>query len=158
MFYGESTHAMDAKGRVHVPRRFQSQLSCDSQGNPLVFLTLGLEGCLFLFSEAGYAKAVQGMDTQPFVGEEVRTVQRLFLSKVNLVPLDAAGRLLIPEPLRKKVGLEKELVMIGLVDRAEIWSREAWERFEAENEHKFKLLDQVLSASRGGGAAAAAGS
>jgi MraZ protein len=146
VFYGESSHAMDAKGRVHLPRRFQSQLACDIEGNPLGFLTLGFEGCLFLFSEEGYRKAIAGLDTQPFVGEEARTMQRLFFSKAHLVQLDAAGRLLIPEVLRKKVGLEKDLVMIGIADRAEIWPREAWERYEAENEHKLKLLDQVLRA------------
>lgn len=152
MFYGESTHAMDAKGRVHLPRRFQGELSCDAQGNPLAFLTRGMEGCLFLFSEEGYRKALERLDTQPFAGEQERTLQRLFFSKANLVQLDAAGRVLVPENLRRMVGIDKEVVMLGIVDRVELWPREAWERFEAENEHKFKLLDEVLSTGPARGA------
>lgn len=147
MFFGESTHAMDAKGRVHLPRRFQGQLGADVHGNTHVFLTRGFEGCLFLFSEAGYQRATEGLDTRPFAGEEARTMQRLFFSKAHCIQLDTVGRLLVPEVLRKKVGLEKEVVMVGIADRVEIWPRDAWERFEAENEEKFKLLDQVLSAS-----------
>lgn len=144
MFYGESTHAMDSKGRVHLPRRFQGQLSCDHEGNPLAFLTRGMEGCLFLFSEEGYRRAIQRLDTQPFAGERERTLQRLFFAKASLVQLDSAGRLVVPENLRRLVGLEKDVVMVGVAERVELWPKQAWERFEAENEEQFKLLDQVL--------------
>lgn len=140
---------MDAKGRVHLPRRFHGQLSRDHEGNPLAFLTRGMEGCLFLFSEEGYRKATERLDTQPFAGEQERTLQRLFFAKASLVQLDGAGRLVVPENLRRLVGLEKDVVMVGIADRVELWPKDAWDRFEAENEHKFKLLDQVLCAGPG---------
>ena len=62
MFFGESTHSMDAKNRVFVPKRFQTQLPLDGDGARAVVLTRGLDGCLFLFSEEGFAAALARLE------------------------------------------------------------------------------------------------
>lgn len=149
MFYGESTHAMDAKGRVHVPKRFLDALPREADDTQAVFLTLGLEGCLFLFSTEGFARALERLETQTFAGPKTRAMQRAFFSKASRQTLDANGRLVIPENLRTKVGLGKELVMVGLIERAEIWPRESWEQVEAENDENWPLLDEVLCPEKG---------
>ncbi len=144
MFYGESTHSMDAKWRVHVPKRILDQIQRDDDDTHWVFLTLGFEGCIFLFSQEGYDRALVRMDTQPFAGEKARAMQRMFFSKAHRQQVDSNGRIVIPEILRERVQLGKEVVMVGIVDRAEIWPRARWEQFEKDNEDNFKLLDQVL--------------
>ncbi len=149
MFYGDSTHNLDAKFRVFVPKRFQTALGRDEDGNQVAYLTRGLDGCLFLFSEKGFEEALKRMNTQAFAGAEARKMQRLFFSNTHRVQLDSTGRLLIPEKLRTAVGLEKEVAMIGVVSRAEIWPRDRWEAFEQANDAEFALLDQVLCGSDG---------
>ncbi len=148
MFFDSSPHTMDAKNRVFVPKRFQKALGRDEDGNVVAFLTRGLDGCLFLFSEAGFERALERLDTQPFTGPKQRRMQRLFFSNTTRVQLDASGRLLIPEKLRKQAELGKELVMVGVVNRAEIWPKERWESLEAEMEGEFDQLDSVLCERR----------
>lgn len=149
MFTGESIHTLDPKHRVFVPKRFQEQLGRDAEGQQIAILTRGFERCLFLFSEAGFQRVLERLETQPFGGAELRTMQRLFFANVHRSPVDGSGRLLLPEKLRRLAGIEKEVVMVGLADRAEIWDRGEWERFESENDGQFDQLDVVLVGGAG---------
>ena len=151
MFSGDSIHTLDPKNRVFVPKRFQEQLGRDPEGLQVAVLTRGFEGCLFFFSEQGYAQVLQRMTTQPFGGAQLRTMQRLFFANVHSTPLDSSGRVLLPEKLRKFAGIDKEVVMVGVADRAEIWDRARWEKFEAENDERFDDLDVVLVGGGPGG-------
>ncbi|HIG12621.1 MAG: division/cell wall cluster transcriptional repressor MraZ [bacterium] len=144
MFFDSSEHTMDAKNRVFVPKRFQLAIPRDESGAQPIFLTRGLDGCLFLFSEPGFARALERLDTQAFTGKQQRRMQRLFFSNTTKLNLDASGRLLIPEKLCKQVGLEKDVVMVGVVHRAEIWPKDRWEALEAEMDGEFDSLDSVL--------------
>jgi len=144
VFLSKSTHALDPKGRVFVPKRFQEVLERDSEGHQITVLTRGFEGCLFLFSVEGFAEAVRRLHTQAFRGEKLRRIQRLFFSSSHRIQLDGSGRLLIPEELRRFAGLEREAVMVGSMDRAEIWALEAWESFEQANAAAFDELGGVL--------------
>jgi MraZ protein len=144
VFTGDSIHTLDPKNRVFVPKRFQDLLERDAEGERIAVLTRGFEGCLFLFSKQGYAQVLKRLTTQPFGGVELRTMQRLFFSNVHETPLDGSGRVLLPEKLRKYAGIDKEVVMVGVADRAEIWDRARWEKFEHENDDHFDGLDVVL--------------
>lgn len=144
VFSGDSIHTLDPKNRVFVPKRFQEELGRDAEGVQVAVLTRGFEGCLFLFSEEGYAKVLQRLTTQPFGGAQLRTMQRLFFANVHETPLDSSGRVLLPEKLRKYAAIDKEVVMVGVADRAEIWNRVSWEKFESENDDHFDDLDVVL--------------
>ncbi len=144
MFYGESTHSLDAKKRVFVPKRFQNALLRDDDGHLSVVVTRGFEGCLFLFSAPQFEVLKERLLTQPFGGAQLRKMQRLFFANAQPCTLDGSGRLLLPEKLRVLAGIEKEVVMIGVADRAEIWDRTRWEQFESENASDFDELDVVL--------------
>jgi MraZ protein len=150
VFSGDSIHTLDPKSRVFVPKRFQDLLDRDEQGQRIAVLTRGFEGCLFLFSPQGYARVLERLQTQPFGGQELRTMQRLFFANVHPVPLDSSGRVLLPEKLRKYAGIEKEVVMVGVADRAEIWDRARWEAYEAQHDDHFDDLDVVLVGGGGG--------
>ncbi len=121
MFCGDSRHTVDPKSRVFVPKRFQQDLPLDPEGNRNAILTRGLDGCLFLFPESGLERALSRMDTEAFAKPSQRKLQRLFFSFTARVTLDASGRLLIPEKLRTLAGIEREVVMVGVVDRVEVW-------------------------------------
>ena len=155
MFCGDSRHTADAKGRVFVPKRFQETLGRDKKGHLTVILTRGFEDCLFLFSEAGFERVLERLQTQPFGGAQLRKMQRLFFAHTHRCQLDASGRLVLPEKLRSLAGIEREVVLVGVADRAEIWDSARWERFEEDNADDFDQLDVVLIDQ--GGAAPAGG-
>ncbi len=144
MWVGESKVAVDDKGRVSVPRRLLGQQSFDTAGRLAFYLTLGLEGCIFVFSEAKFAELVGRMDLQPFGSEEKRTLQRLFFAKALRVELDEKNRLALPDKLRALVGIDRDVTILGLVDRAEIWATNTWETLEAERANQYARLDSVL--------------
>ena len=159
MFFGESSHTLDAKHRVFVPKRFQEALDRDDQGHLKVVLSRGFERCLFLFSASRFQEILQRLRTQPFGAEETRRMQRLFFANTHYASLDGSGRLVLPEKLRTFAGIQKEVAMVGVADRAEIWDRAEWERFEESNAEDFDKLGEVLwgpdGAAGGGGAGGA---
>lgn len=145
MFCGDSRHTVDPKSRVFVPKRFQQDLPLDPEGNRNAILTRGLDGCLFLFPESGLERALSRMDTEAFAKPAQRKLQRLFFSFTARVTLDASGRLLIPEKLRTLAGIEREVVMVGVVDRVEVWAADRWDQFEQDNANAFDELEDVLT-------------
>lgn len=151
MWLGESTHSLDDKGRLSVPRRLLANQQLGADGKLALVLTQGFEGCLFLFTEAGFAQAISRLETQAFAGADKRAMQRVFFSKAQRIELDEKNRLNLPDSLRALAGIERELVIVGVVDRAEIWSKARWEAFEKEHADSFARLDSVLL---GGGAPA----
>lgn len=153
MFCGDSSHSVDAKHRVFLPKRFQSELPLDESGARVAVLTRGLDGCLYLFTEAGLEQALERMDTEAFAGADHRKLQRLFFSYTSRVTLDASGRLLLPEKLRKLAGILKDVVMVGVRQRVEIWATERWDAFEVEHGGAFEELEDVLTGKSSGGGA-----
>jgi len=148
MFCGDSRHTVDAKHRVFLPKRFQQDLELDQDGNRVAVLTRGLDGCLFLFTEEGLETALEHMDTRAFAEIDHRKLQRLFFSYTSRVTLDASGRLLLPEKLRTLAAIEREVVMIGVRERVEIWSAQRWDAYEAAYGDDFEVLESVLTGSQ----------
>ena len=154
MWLGESDHSLDEKNRVFLPRRLQGGLDRDEEGRTTAVLTRGFEGCLFLFSDSGFARVLERMKVQAFAGPEERKMQRLFFSNTHRLALDGAGRLLVPEKLKALVGIDREVVLVGVIDRIEIWPKTVWEAFDRDHASEFDRLDQILC----GGAQAPAAS
>jgi len=144
VFVGESKHTLDAKRRIAVPRRFQSELGRGVDDERAAIVTRGFEGCLFLFSEDGFEQVLQRLKTRAFGGPEERKMQRLFFANTHRCPLDKAGRLLLPEKLCEVAQLEREIVLVGVAERAEIWSERVWEQYQNQHGADFDRLDNVL--------------
>jgi transcriptional regulator MraZ len=152
VFFNRSVHAMDAKKRLFVPKRWLQELTRDDDGNLVAILTRGQDGCLFLFSEPGFRQTIADLDMRGFTGPEQRRAQRALFANADRVTLDAAGRLLVPESLRQFAGLEKEVVLAGAGERAEIWSPERWEAVQSAEGFDYDDIDRILrDGSRNGG-------
>jgi MraZ protein len=145
VFSGESEHVMDDKGRVSVPKRFQALLSPEPDGDLGVILTRGFEPCVFLFSKPGFARFTSKLSGQAFAGAKLRKLQRLFFSTVYELKLDASGRVLVPELLRKTAGLRQDVVMVGSLGRAEIWDQAAWKAYQSASEADLAELGEILA-------------
>jgi len=156
-FLGESTHSVDAKHRCFVPKRFQELLDRNADGQQVVYLTPGFERCLFLFSESQFQAALARLKTQAFGAPQLRKMQRLFFGSAHRTTLDGSGRIVIPEKLRTHAGLQKEVTMVGVGERAEVWDSVAWSEFESESMPDYDALAAVFADDGGAGVPASGG-
>ena len=136
MFMGEYNHTIDAKGRLIVPSKFREQL-----GNEFV-VTKGLDGCLFLYPNNEWKIFEEKLRTLPLTNKNARTFTRFFLGSAVDGGLDKQGRVLISSALREFAGLEKEVVLVGVLDRVEIWDKAKWDDSNAVVEDN---MDDIAS-------------
>lgn len=120
MFMGEYNHTIDPKGRVIVPAKFRETL-----GEQFV-VTKGLDGCLFVYDEQEWNIFEEKLKTLPITNKEARAFVRFFLAGAATVEVDKQGRILLPGVLREFAKLEKDVVLVGVGSRVEIWSKECW--------------------------------
>lgn len=130
MFIGEYQHNMDIKGRIAVPSKFRNKLS----GGTIV--TRGLDKCLFLFSIEEWEKLALKIVSLPFTQANSRAFSRLMLAGASDCEIDAQGRILIPDYLRKYAELDREAIILGLYSRVEIWDMKRWTSYKTETEEK----------------------
>ena len=121
MFMGEYNHTIDAKGRLIIPSKFREML-----GDEFV-VTKGLDGCLFVYDNNEWSAFEEKLKSLPLTNKDARQFVRFFLAGATLAEVDKQGRILVPVNLREFAGLEKEVVLVGVASRVEIWSRTRWE-------------------------------
>ncbi len=119
---GQYAHNIDAKGRLFIPARLREELG------QTFHVTIGLDHCLSIYSDENWNVLVEKIHEMPY--NKARGLRVLSANAVDCEP-DAQGRILIPAKLREYAGLQKEVVVIGSFDRAEIWNAERWAREEA---------------------------
>lgn len=121
MFMGEYNHTIDPKGRLIIPAKFREAL-----GDEFV-VTKGLDGCLFVYANTEWNNFEEKLRTLPLTNKNARQFTRFFLAGAAACEVDKQGRILIPQVLREFAKLEKDVVLIGVASRIEIWSKEVWE-------------------------------
>ena len=128
MFMSEYNHTVDTKGRLIVPSKFREQW-----GDEFV-VTKGMDGCLFVYANDDWSAFEQKLTSLPLINKEARKFARFFLAGAAQVEVDKQGRILLPANLRQFAGLEKDVVLVGVGSRIEIWSRENWENMDADSD------------------------
>lgn len=127
MFMGEYHHNIDDKARIVLPSKFREEL-----GDTFV-VTRGLEGCLFIYSKEEWVNIVSKLKELPFTKKDARAFLRFFLSGAIECQTDKQGRVALPTPLVNYASLKKECVVIGVNDRLEIWSKDAFNGYFNQN-------------------------
>ncbi len=139
MFTGEYQHTLDGKGRVIIPSRLR-----DGLGERFV-VTRGLDQCLFVYPSSEWVRLEQKLKQLPFTKRDSRAFSRLFFSGAMEVETDKQGRVLIPQNLREYAGIEKDVMFIGVSNRVEVWSEEAWrDYFGQANENYEELAEKLV--------------
>ena len=129
MLIGEYSHTIDAKGRMIVPAKFRIEL-----GERFI-VTKGFDGCLYGYSLDEWKSIEEKIKTLPLItGKDARNFTRFFFSSAIECELDSQGRILITQNLRTHAELLKEVVVIGVSTRIEIWSKEKWESYNDEQD------------------------
>ncbi len=124
MFMGEYNHTVDTKGRLIIPSKFREAL-----GDTFV-ITKGLDGCLFVYDNEEWAVFEEKLRSLPLTNKDARKFTRFFLAGAAEAEVDKQGRILIPNVLREFADLSKDVVLIGVASRIEIWSKERFEEME----------------------------
>mgnify|MGYP001024996665 FL=1 len=124
-FTGEYDCKLDAKGRLALPAKVKSALP-DVSTQELV-LRRGFESCLVLYPMIEYKKIINRVRSLSEFNEEYRRFQRSFFRGNTEVELDGSGRINIPNRMMTYAALEKEVVLVGLGNRVEIWNPDLYE-------------------------------
>lgn len=140
MFMGEYHHSIDSKGRIIIPSKVR-----DGLGENFI-VTRGLDGCLFLYPKVEWDKKIEKFKELPDTKDK-RQFMRIFLSGATICEYDKQGRINIPNPLVEFAKLEKDCIIIGVDEKLEIWSKERWEEFIANNEENLSDIADSLFTS-----------
>ena len=123
---GQHRYQLDAKGRIALPARFREVFESG------VYLTLGQDGCLYVFPQDEWQRRSDEVRARPLTGQSARDYARMFFGNAERMDLDGQGRLTIPQRLRGRVGLEREAVVIGVYDHLQVWASPAWDAYERD--------------------------
>ena len=126
MLIGEYEHSLDVKGRLIMPAKLREDM-----GEKFI-ITKGLDGCLFGFSQNEWLSFEEKLKTLPLTNKNARDFVRFFLSGAIECEIDKQGRFLIASNLREYANMEKDVVIIGVGTRLEIWNKEKWKNYTSD--------------------------
>ena len=133
-FRGTFDHTLDAKNRLTVPARYRAALS---EGVVLA-MPVDLKPCVGVWRVPEYdSYTKRALAELPPLSPRLNELERFFYGSSHDAELDAAGRIMIPGFLSEHAALVKEVVVVGVGDRLELWAKAAWD------EHRSTLLSGV---------------
>jgi MraZ protein len=142
MFYGEFVHSIDRKGRLILPAKFREVAK--SQFVEKFFVTRGLDKCLFMFSEEEWRSQENKFKNRSFTKLESRTFNRLLFSGAVEVIFDKQGRILVPQYLKDFAEIKRDVMIVGVSNRIEIWAKDKWHEFYANSRQSFEEIAEKL--------------
>lgn len=132
MYSGKSKHMVDNKGRVFIPVKFRRGLFLESKG--VFVVTRGFDRCLIVYPIEEWRKVEGKLQRYPTSDTRGRRVVRWFTTNAEVVKLDSQGRIKIAQHLLDFAGVDKEVVIIGVLNRLELWEPNAYAEEESKSE------------------------
>lgn len=136
VFMGTHTPKLDEKGRLFLPAKFRDRLA----GGLVV--TQGQENCLVVWPQDVFMREADRAQSTPMTSRGARDYARVLFAGADEGTPDKQGRISIPAPLREYAALERDVVVIGVMDRIEIWDPARWREYSAGAQAKFADLDE----------------
>ncbi|PIQ81852.1 MAG: cell division/cell wall cluster transcriptional repressor MraZ [Candidatus Omnitrophica bacterium CG11_big_fil_rev_8_21_14_0_20_64_10] len=152
MFYGEYEHAIDRKGRLIIPSRMREVMK--EHYVERFFVTRGLDRCLFLFAEDEWRAQEKRFRALSITRREARHFNRFYFSGAVEVTCDKQGRVLIPNYLKDHAGIKRDVMLVGVSSRIEIWDRQEWQKFTTQFRESYEEIAERLLPDGGAGAGA----
>ena len=122
---GQYHHSIDAKGRLFIPARLREELG------ETFYVSIGMGHCLAVHSEESWQSVTERLESMPY--SKTRDAMRMLYANAAKCEPDAQGRILLPAKLRDFASLGKNVVVIGVSRRAEIWDEDTWNAMESES-------------------------
>lgn len=138
MFMGEYQHSLDDKGRLTMPAKFREILQ------ETFVVTRGLDNCLFVYPKEEWCILEEKLKSLPMTSKNARAFVRFFFSGATECELDKSGRINIAHNLREYAMLDKEVVVIGVSNRIELWSKEKWNDYLALTADSYEDIAQTM--------------
>jgi MraZ protein len=139
MFFGTYTPRLDDKGRLFLPAKFRDELA---EG---LVVTRGQERCLYVWSMEEFGRLTERLREAPVTNKAARDYVRMFFAGASNETPDKQGRITLPPMLREYASLSKDCIVIGAMNRIEIWDAAAWQSYSDEQEQAFAdLSDEVF--------------
>jgi len=129
---GEYQHVVDDKGRVLVSNKLRSQIDADEHGSDF-YLVLGANGILCLYPQKYFEQIALAVAPGAAAPDEAVAFERMSFALASKIELDAQGRLLLNDKLRKRAGLKDQITLIGVRDHIELWNSESWEQYLSDH-------------------------
>lgn len=147
MFRGANAINLDTKGRVTVPTRYRQALLDDCQGQLVCTIDIQ-QPCLLLYPLSEWEEIELKLSRLSSMNPHERRLQRLLLGYAMEGEMDKSGRLLLSAPLRQHAKLSKEIMLVGQLNKFEIWSSESWDEqiqsdISTEQDANFELTDRL---------------
>ncbi|MCX6812011.1 MAG: division/cell wall cluster transcriptional repressor MraZ [Candidatus Berkelbacteria bacterium] len=139
MFIGEYHHTIDDKGRTSIPAKFRGGLASGC------VVTRGLDKCLWIYPAGEWQNLAEKIADLPITQKNARSFSRLMLAGASDSNLDRIGRINLPSYLRSYADLKKDVVIVGIYNRIEIWPADVWEKFKGEMEENGEEIAENLS-------------
>lgn len=136
MLGGEYKHQCDAKFRLRIPAKLKKELGENC------IITKGNDGCLFLLPKAEMDNILGKLENLSIFNSQLQKPLRFLFSSATEVEEDNQGRFLLPANLREFADIEKNVVFVGVGNRAELWSEDRWNKYCLDNEANF---DEIIS-------------
>ena len=137
MYIGEYNHSTDSKGRVIMPAKFREELG------EKFYITKGMDSCLFIYDEDEWMNLDAKMRNLRLTSKKAREFSRMFYAPARELTLDKQGRILIPQNLRSYAQISKDVVIIGVSTRIEIWDQNVWDQYISREEMNYEeIMDE----------------
>lgn len=147
---GTYERTVDDKGRIAVPKplreAFGSRTSVAENAVMRLFVGPGDDQSLVIYSPADFDRLAQRMDASSSTRADVLKYERFFFSRAEEVELDGQGRIRIPERLVSYAKLQRDVMLLGVRDHAEVWDKSLWTEFEQQHSARFDELAQAAFA------------
>ena len=142
MFYGEFAHTLDEKSRLIIPMRLRGKIK--ETFVERFIITKGLDNCLFLFAVDEWRLFENKTKALPLTGKDARAYTRHLFSGASECTIDKQGRISIPLYLKNYAQIRKDVIVIGVMNRIEIWSREKWISYSKNTERSVNEIAEQL--------------
>lgn len=142
MFYGEYEHTIDRKGRLIIPSKFREVFK--EHYIEKFYVTRGLDGCLFVFTEDEWKNQESKFKNMSFTKKEARKFNRFYFSGAVDLACDKQGRILVPQYLKEYACIKRDVMIVGVSNRIEIWAKDRWEDFYNNTKDTFEDIAEKL--------------
>lgn len=132
MFRGANAASLDVKGRLAMPSRYRDELNVRCAGNLIVTVD-AVDPCLNIYPLPEWELIENKLRQMPSLREETRRLHRTLIGSAQDVEMDGNGRLLIPPRLRVRAGLDKKVMLVGQLNKFQLWDEETWNAVEIDD-------------------------
>lgn len=136
MFLGEHNHTVDDKGRVFMPAKFREELADG------MIATIGIDKCIFIYTKEEFSHFKAKLDAASITNKEARMFSRRIYGSASECECDKQGRIMLTPELRKYAGIEKDVKVVGVSTRIEVWDAAKW---DMENDYDNWDMDELAS-------------